>query len=798
MNKATPAPLAQARDDIRREVLPIPDRKPVALTTYDAKSPDTSFPPITSLRPPAGAPNVLIILLDDVGFGASSAFGGPCRTPTAERLAATGLKYTRFHTTALCSPTRAAMLSGRNHHSVGMGGITEIATSAPGYNSLRPNTCAPLAETLKLNGYSTAQFGKCHEVPVFETSPIGPFHHWPTGSGFEHFYGFIGGENNQYCPALWDGTTPVNPPKTPEEGYHLMEDLADKAISWIHQQKAIAPDKPFFVYFAPGATHAPHHVPKDWIAKYKGKFDRGWDKLREETFVRQKKLGVIPRDCELTERPEEIPAWDKTEPRLRPVLARQMEIYAAFLEYADFHTGRVIDSLADLGILDDTLIYYIIGDNGASAEGSLNGAFNDKTAAEAPDLNTPELLIAHIDDLGSPRANNHYAVGWAHAMCTPYQWTKQVASHFGGTRNGMIVHWPKGIKARGQIRSQFHHVIDVAPTILDAARLPEPTIVNGVLQEPLHGVSMRYSFDHAKAAERHETQYFEMVCNRGIYHKGWTAATRHGNPPWVVVGKQPSLADDVWELYDTTKDWSQANDLAAKMPDKLAELQRLFDLEASKYNVFPLDDRKAERTNPDIAGRPQVVHGTTQLLFPGMRRLQENAVINSKNKSHSVTAAIEVPKMGAKGVIVAQGGGMGGWSLYVHETKLKYFYNFLGLLHFEVAAKARLPSGKHQVRVEFAYDGGGLGKGATVKLYVDGKTVGKGRIERTHAFFFSMDETLDIGCDEGDPVSSDYGPRDNAFSGKVEWVQIDIDAAAKDADHVIGADERFHLAMARQ
>src|SRR5881227_2314504 len=468
-------------DRSARTMLPIPDRPVPGLTTYDAKDPGTAFPPIEPLRPPPGAPNVLIVLLDDVGFGASSAFGGPCQTPTAERLAKEGLKYNRFHTTALCSPTRAAMLSGRNHHTVGMGGITEIATSAPGYNSLRPNTCAPLAETLKLNGYSTAQFGKCHEVPVFESSPIGPFDHWPTGSGFEHFYGFIGGESNQYYPELWDGTTPIEPERTPEEGYHLMKDLADKAIGYIRQQKAIAPDKPFFVYFAPGATHAPHHVPKDWVAKYKGKFDQGWDTLREETFARQKKLGVIPPDCELTKRPEDIPAWEKMDAKLRPVLAREMEIYAAFLEFADYHTGRVIDSLTDLGILDDTLIYYIIGDNGASAEGSLIGSFNEVALGEAPDLMTPELLIERIDDLGSASAQNHYAVGWAHAMDTPYQWTKQVASHFGGTRNGTIVHWPNRIKAKGEIRSQFHHVIDVAPTILEIAKLPAPVIVNGVM-----------------------------------------------------------------------------------------------------------------------------------------------------------------------------------------------------------------------------------------------------------------------------------------------------------------------------
>jgi arylsulfatase A-like enzyme len=785
-------------ESIQREVLPIPDRKAIGLTTYDAKDPETKFPPITPLRPPRGAPNVLLILLDDVGFGASSVFGGPCQTPTAERLAADGLRYNRFHTTALCSPTRAAFLSGRNHHAVGMGGITEIATSAPGYNSLRPNTCAPLAEILKLNGYSTAQFGKCHEVPAFETTPIGPYHHWPTGSGFEHFYGFIGGENNQYYPALYEGTTPVEPDRTPEEGYHLMEDLADKAIGWIREQKSMAPDRPFFLYFAPGATHAPHHVPNDWIEKYKGKFDQGWDKLREETFARQKQLGVIPSDCELTKRPTEIPAWDKTEERLRPVLTRQMEIYAAYLSFADHHVGRVIDALSDLAILDDTLVYYIIGDNGASAEGTLTGTLNETATGEAPDLVTPEYLIEHIDDFGTARAFNHYAVGWAHAMDTPYQWTKQVASHFGGTRNGTIVHWPKGIRAKGEIRSQFHHVIDVAPTILEVAGLPSPTMVNGVLQEPIHGVSMAYSFDDAKAAERHETQYFEMVCNRGIYHKGWTAVTRHGNLPWVVTGAQPPLSEDVWELYDTTKDWTQAHDLAKEMPEKLAELKRLFDLEAMKYNVFPLDDRKAERANPDLAGRPTVVHGKTQLLFPGMRRLSENAVINTKNKSHSVTAEVVVPTGGAQGVIAAQGGNMGGWSLYAHQGKLKYHYNFLGMLHFDVSATSLLPAGTHQARMEFAYDGGGMGKGAAITLYVDGKRVGEGRVGRTHALLFSMDETMEVGCDVGEPVSPDYGPRDNEFNGKIKWVQIDIDSAAKDADHMIGAEKRFQVAMARQ
>jgi arylsulfatase A-like enzyme len=512
-------------DTTPRQALPIADRTMPHLTTYDARDPDTSFEPIRRLRPPSGAPNVLIVLLDDVGFGASSAFGGPINTPTAERLANEGLRYTRFHTTALCSPTRAALLSGRNHHTVGMGGITELATSAPGYNSMRPNTCAPLAEILRLNGYATAHIGKCHEVPVWETTPTGPFDRWPTGNGFEYFYGFTGGEMNQWYPDLVLGNAPIEPPGTPDDGYHLMDDLADKAIQWIRQANSLQPDQPFFMYFAPGATHTPHHVPKEWADRYKGRFDDGWDRLRERTFARQKELGVIPPDCELTKRHDEIPAWDEMDDELKPVLAREMEVYAGFMEYADHHVGRLIDTLDQLGILDDTLVFYIIGDNGASAEGSLRGAFNGMAIVEAPDIESNDFLRDHIDQLGTPTSYNHYAVGWAHAMCTPYQWTKQVASHWGGTRNGTILHWPSGIAAKGELRNQFCHVIDVAPTVLESTGVPEPTEVHGVTQVPMHGTSMRYTFAGADEPERHQTQYFEMMGNRGIYHNGWSAVT---------------------------------------------------------------------------------------------------------------------------------------------------------------------------------------------------------------------------------------------------------------------------------
>ncbi len=786
-------------DSRPRTILPIPDGPRKGLVTYDAKDPDTKNPKIELLRPPKDAPNVLVILIDDVGFGASSAFGGPCQTPNAEKLAAGGLKYNRFHTTALCSPTRQALLTGRNHHSVGMGGITEIATGAPGYCSVLPNTASPLARTLKLNGYATAQFGKCHEVPVWETSPAGPFDAWPTGGGgFEYFYGFIGGEAHQWYPSLYEGTTPIEVKKTPEQGYHFMEDMTDKAIAWIGQQKALIPDKPFFIYFAPGATHAPHHVPKEWADKYRGQFDGGWDKLREETFARQKKLGVIPADCELTKRHEQIPAWDEMPENMKPILRRQMEVYAGFLDYTDHHVGRLFETLKQMTIFDDTLIYYIFGDNGASAEGTLQGTFNEMINFNGmAALETPEFLNARIDQLGGPESYNHYAVGWAHAMNTPYQWTKQVASHWGGTRNGTVISWPNGIKAKGEIRSQFCHVIDVAPTILEAAGLPEPISVNGVQQKPIEGVSMLYSFDGAKAEERHETQYFEMFGNRGIYHKGWTAVTRH-KTPWLLVGeKTPQFDDDVWELYDTNKDWSQARDLSREFPDKLHQLQRLWLLEAMRYNVLPLDDRGAERFNPDLAGRPVLVRGKTQILFGGMGRLSENSVISIKNKSHSVTAEIEVPKPGAEGVIIAQGGNIGGWALYCKGGKLKYCYNLLGIEYFYAEATSAIPSGRHQVRMEFKYEGGGLSKGGDVSLFVDGQKVGGGSVRATAPMIFSCDDGCDVGMDTGSAVAEDYGPT-TEFTGTVRGVQLAIDEAAEDADHLISPEEAVRIAMARQ
>jgi arylsulfatase A-like enzyme len=781
-----------------RGSLPMPDLPAPGLTTYDAKDPDTTFPPIEPLLPPTGAPNVLVVLLDDVGFGASSAFGGPCRTPTADRLAAGGLRFNRFHTTALCAPTRQALLTGRNHHSVGMGSITETATSAPGNSSLRPNTKAPLATTLKLNGYATAQFGKCHEVPVWQTSPMGPFDAWPSGGGgFETFYGFIGGENNQWDPALYSGTTPIEPPATAEEGYHLTEDLTDHAIGWVRQQKALMPDKPFFVYFAPGATHAPHHVPKEWADRYQGEFDDGWDALRERTFVRQRELGIIPEDAELTERHVEITPWDDMPEDLKPVLARQMEVYAGFLEHTDHHVGRLVDAIDGLGVLDNTIIYYIIGDNGASAEGTMNGAFNELANFNGmAGLETPEFLLSKMDDFGGPESYNHYSVGWAWANNTPFQWTKQVASHWGGTRNGTIVHWPNGIEQPGGLRSQFTHVIDLAPTILEAAGIPEPTMVNGVLQSPMEGTSMLYSFNEVDAPERHDVQYFEMFGNRGIYYKGWSAVTKHRTPWVMVAGALPAFDDDVWELYDGNSDYSQARDLVSEQPEKLAHLQRLWLIEATKYNVLPIDDRGAERLNPGLAGRPTLIHGDSQLFFAGMGRLSENSVVSIKNKSFSVTAEVDVPQAGANGVIIAQGGRFGGWAVYAKDGKAKFVYNVLGIQEFATEADTPLPAGTHQVRMEFAYDGGGLAKGGDVTLYYDGTAVGAGRVGATQPMIFSADETTDIGYESGTTVTPDYTAATSRFTGKIQWVQLDV--GKDDNDHYIDPDERLRIAMARQ
>ena len=609
--------------------------------------------------------------------------------------------------------------------------------------------------------------------------------------------GSSAGENNQWEPALYEGTTPVEPPATPEEGYHLTEDLADHAIGWIRSQKSLMPDRPFFVYFAPGATHAPHHVPKEWADKYAGRFADGWDVQRERTFARQKELGVIPADAELTPRHAEIPSWDDMPAELKPVLEREMEVYAGFLEHTDHHVGRVLDAIEDLGVLENTLIYYVIGDNGASAEGTMNGAFNEMANFNGmAALETPEFMTSKLEELGSPSSYNHYAVGWAWAMDTPFQWTKQVASHWGGTRNGTIVHWPDGIDERGGLRTQFTHCIDIAPTILEAAGLPEPTSVNGVQQSPMEGTSMLYTFRDPDAAERHDLQYFEMFGNRGVYFKGWSAVTKHRTPWQLVGGTVPAFDDDVWELYDGRTDYSQARDLSAQDPERLHELQRLWLIEAVKYNVLPIDDRTGDRLNPELAGRPTLIRGNSQLFFAGMGRLSESSVVSIKNKSFSVTAELVVPDGGADGVIIAQGGRFGGWSLYAEGGTATFVYNVLGIQHFTVAATEPMPAGTHQVRMEFAYDGGGLAKGGDVTLFHDGASVGSGRVGATQPMIFSADETTDVGYESGTAVSPDYAPQSSRFTGRINWVQIDV--GTDDHDHFIDPEERMRIAMARQ
>ncbi|RAV08937.1 arylsulfatase [Mycolicibacterium sp. GF69] len=780
-----------------RHVLPIPDIVRPGYTAYDAKDPDSHFKPIAPLRPPAGAPNVLLVMIDDAGYGASSAFGGPCQTPTLERLAAKGLRYTKFHTTALCSPTRASLLSGRNHHSVNMGAITEIATSAPGMTSARPNTCAPLPEILKLNGYCTAQIGKCHEVPVWETSPMGPFDHWPTpGGGFEYFFGFIGGETDQYYPSLYENTTPVEPSGAPEEGYTLNEELADKAIAYLRRRAALTPDRPFFMYYAPGATHAPHHVPAEWADRYRGVFDDGWDAIRERILARQLELGTIPAGTDLTERSEGLPAWDEMDDALKPALIRQAEVYAGFMEQTDFHIGRIVDELESQGLLDGTMIIVIWGDNGASAEGTLQGSLNEMiTLNGMPELETPEMMIEAKDRLGLPGTANHYAASWAHALNTPFQWTKQVASHFGGTRNPMVIHWPERIASSG-VRNQFGHVNDIAATVLEAAGLPEPTTVNGVQQRPFEGTSLIYSFDEPDAAERHDVQYFEMLGNRGIYHKGWTAVTKHRTPWETGEVELPAFDDDRWELYDTQKDWSQAHDLAAEQPEKLAELQRLWLIEAVKYNAVPIDDRGAVRGIPEAAGRPELAIGTSQQMYPGMS-FAEATTVNTKNRSFAISASVTVPDGGADGVIIALGGHTGGWSFYVHQGKLTFCYNFLTLKHTVVRGADALTAGEHEVRMEFDYDGSGVGLGGTVTLFVDGSAVGSGHVERTVPANFSASETCTVGADPGSPVSEEYPAGNNRFKGHIEWVQI----AVGDLDPQHQARQRaqqMHVALGTQ
>ena len=752
------------------KILPIPEPVTKTITEIDARN--AKAPPRFEVKPPKGAPNIVIVLIDDMGFGQSSAFGGPIHMPNAEKLAKKGLKYNRFHTTALCSPTRMALLTGRNHHSCNMGVITEMATSFPGYTGVRPASVATLAEMLRLWGYITGAFGKYHETAAWEVSPSGPFDRWPTHSGFDKFYGFIGAETNQWAPLIYDGVTRVEPPNDPN--YHFTTDMTNKAIQWMKSTRSLTPDRPFYTYFATGATHAPHHAPKEYIAKYKGKFDQGWDKLREETLKRQIDLGVVPAGTKLPPMPKDVKAWDKLTGDEKKVFARQMEVFAGYGEHTDHEIGRLISAIEEMGELDNTLFFYIIGDNGASAEGGLLGTFNEMFSAQiGPDPIANQLK--RLAEFGGPTAYNHFAVGWAIAGNTPFQWTKQVASHFGGTRNGMIVHWPKGIKAKNEVRAQFHHVIDICPTVLEAVGVPQPDVVNGVKQRPIEGVSILYSFDDAKAKDRRTTQYFEMMGNRAIYHEGWVACTQHRIPWETGILKLPPFDKDRWELYNVDEDFSQANDLAAKNPAKLKELQELWLVEAKKYNVLPLDDRMVERVNPLLAGRPDLMFGRKKLTVHEGMSLLENTFINLKNTSYTITAEVEVPKDG-KGVIICQGGRFAGWSLYVKEGKVHHHYNWFDVQRTTISAKEVLPAGKVTIRYEFAYDGGKLpGAGGKGTIFVNGQKVAEGRIEQTVPYTFSLDETADVGFDDATPVTEDYvAGHASRFNGRIRRVTIEV------------------------
>jgi arylsulfatase len=730
--------------------------------TYKDSTP--SYPlPVDAAK---GSPNVLLILLDDVGFGMCSTFGGPVPTPHLDRLADNGLKYNRFHTTALCSPTRAALLAGRNHHSVGTGVIIEMGTGYPGYTGIIPRNTALVSQTLRDNGYATGMFGKWHNTPEPDISPAGPFDRWPTGLGFDYFYGFNQGETHQYYPTIYRNTTWVPQPKTPEQGYHFTADMTDEAIAWTRNLRAANPDKPWFNYFSTSGVHAPHHAPKEWREKFVGKFDHGWDKQRELTHARQLEMGIIPRGTKLTPRPKEIPAWDGQPADARKVYLKLMENYAAYMAYTDHEVGRLIESLRTSGELDNTLVMYIVGDNGASAEGGLEGTFSELASLLGIQLGL-ESTLKRIDEIGGPSSEPHVPVGWAWAMNAPFQWTKQVASHFGGTRNPMVVHWPQGIKAKGEIRQQFHHVIDVVPTILEACKIPEPKVVNGISQKPIEGVSMVYSFDEAKAKERRTTQYFELATNRAIYHEGWVACSRYGLP-WVTAGRGDGFVTAPWELYNVNDDFSQADDLAAKMPDKLAELKSQFLQEAKKYDVLPLDPRFSERMDPRL--RVSGIPRTSWTYFGNSVWLPEPIGPQIFPRGHTMTAELNVPKGGAEGVITCAGAFSAGWSLYVKGGKPVFRYTFFDLADVTIPGTEALPEGKVILKTAFIPDGSPLGNGV-FKMFVNGKSAGEGSIKRS--IFRHGLEPFEVGRDSITPVSPDY-KSPSEFNGTIEKITFEL------------------------
>jgi arylsulfatase A-like enzyme len=761
---------AVASTGIDRTVLPVKAPTRPTFTELDVRN--VTAPERFEVKAPEGAPNVILVLLDDLGFAGTSNFGGPVSTPTFDRIASEGIYYNNFHTTAVCSPTRAAIKSGRNHHVNNMGFITEMATGMPGGTGEIPQNVTPVAEMLRLNGYSTGAFGKWHETATWETSVSGPMDRWPHRQGFDKFYGFFGGETNQWAPFVYDGTHVVELPEDPN--YHFMNDMTNQAVAWMKYQKALTPDKPYFMYFAPGATHAPHHVPQSYIDKWKGKFEGGWDVMREQILARQIEMGVVPEGTKLAPKPEAIPAWESLTADQKKLFTRQAEVFAGFLDMTDHEIGRLVDAVEESGQADNTMIIFVYGDNGTSAEGGANGMFSEMTYFNGVQ-ETVEDMLKKYDKWGGPETYPHMAAGWAVMFDTPFQWTKQVGSDFGGTKVGMTIRWPKGIKANGGLRPQFAHVIDIAPTILEVAGLPEPKIVNGVEQRPMDGKSLVYSFNDANVKETHTTQYFEIAGNRSIYHEGWYARTIH-RAPWERESRRP-LAEDIWELYYTPDDFSLVNDLSTQNPEKLKELQDLFMKEAEKNHALPIDDRLFERMIAANVGRPDIMGDRKSLtLAEGMVGMSENVFINIKNRPITLTAEVEIPEgKTANGILIAQGGRFGGWALYVKDGVAAYDYNFLGMQRFTVVANQKLTPGKHTIVFDFAYDGGGPGKGGMGTLTVDGKKVGEGRIERTQAGIFSADETADVGIDLATPVVERIGAEAKSkFNGSIPKLTVEI------------------------
>lgn len=763
-----------ATTSIDSRYLPAPEPAFQGEIDLNAYQSTPAWPP--RVVPPKEAPNVLLIITDDVGYGAPSTFGGTIPTPTLDRLAQQGLRYTMFHSTALCSPTRAALITGRNHHTVHTGVIAEQATGFPGYDSIIGKDTASIGQILKQNGYATSWFGKDHNTPDWTATQLGPFDNWPCGYGFDYFYGFIGGDTSQWQPNLFRNTTPIQP-YIGKPGWNLTTAMADEAVHYLQQMNAINPEQKFFLYYAPGGTHAPHHPTAEWIAKFKGKFDHGWNVERERIFANQKKLGVIPANAELTAWPDSIPKWETLSADEKKLFARQAEVYAAYLAYTDYEIGRVIQTIGDMGKLDNTLIIYISGDNGSSPEGTLNGTPNEVAVFNGVDLPVKEQMKFY-DLWGSDQTYPHMAVGWTWAFDTPFKWTKQIASHFGGTRQGMCMVWPKRIKDKGGIRRQFHHVIDIVPTILEATSLQEPVMVNGTPQKPIEGVSMVYTWDkkNENAPSKRTTQYFEMMGNRAIYHEGWIASTTPPQAPWLM-GLKP-LPKEVmdgykWELYNLKDDPTQAKDLAQKMPWKVKAMQEVFIMEAAKYNVFPLDNSVLSRL---IAPKPSLTSGRSLFSYSyPLSQVPHGGAPSLLNRSYTITAEIDVPPGGAEGMLVTQGGRFGGYGFYFLKGKPVFVWNLFDYKRVRWEAKEPLYEGRHSVSFSFKYNGPGLGRSGFGTLKVDDKVVAESQMERSVPFILQWDETFNVGLDTGTPVDDNDYKVPFAFTGKLVKLTVQLE-----------------------